>query len=260
MNVACDVLPKYFPCPMLLWLPLYVLQNFARFAPDLWSWRTGVFSFEPPAPEEHEAPAPQLKPAGGTTSVDNYSKAFKEAEITFLTPILEAVDLQTAAPPQLRKHAENAFLLAEYHYSLSHYKDALAWVKKSKYYFEQLEDAGKVAVCHRFIGLLHQSRGDSAAALREYEASLQIAEELGDLAVIANSKGQIARLFEEREKYKIAFDGYLYALKVLIQLQSADALVAIPKLRRLRSRWGANAFDAAWWDAAGEPVPEGMKE
>ena len=45
-----------------------------------------------------------------------------------------------------------------------------------------------------------------------------------------------------------------------IDMQSPNASIAANDLKRLRSAWGAEPFDAAWQEATGEAVPDDLKE
>lgn len=46
LNLGRDFFPVDVPHPLLIWLPDEALTVVARFAPDFWAWRSGVFEFE----------------------------------------------------------------------------------------------------------------------------------------------------------------------------------------------------------------------
>ena len=146
------------------------------------------------------------------------------------------------------------------HQQRGDYEAALREYEASLRTFEKLGDQSGIAFTRHLLGNIHYGCGDYEAALREYAESLRIDEELGNKYGIAVSKGQIALIHGQRKEYAAAFDSYFYALTVLKQLQSPNAEIAFNWLRRLRKTWGADAFDAAWQQAAGEPVPDEMKE
>ncbi len=110
---------------------------------------------------------------------------------------------------------------------------------------------------HNF-GILLQSRGDYEAALDLYQRSLKIKEELGNRDGVASSQGQIGKLFTETERYAEAFERLLFALSAFIELQSPNAQIVARMLKTLRSKWGAEGFDAAWREATKTDVPEGL--
>ena len=46
LNLGRDAFPRDVPHPLVIWLPDYAVTAVARFAPDFWAWRSGVFEFE----------------------------------------------------------------------------------------------------------------------------------------------------------------------------------------------------------------------
>ena len=108
--------------------------------------------------------------------------------------------------------------------------------------------------------MIYQDRGDYGQSLAHYERSLKINEELGNRNGIASSLGQMGQLFLQLGQYMNALEHFLTALSIFTKLQSPYAAQAANDLKRLRSAWGAEAFDAAWQEATGEAVPEGLKE
>ena len=54
LNLQREQLRRRFPCALVLWLPEHALGLIARGAPDFWSWRSGIFDFELPAPTRRE--------------------------------------------------------------------------------------------------------------------------------------------------------------------------------------------------------------
>ncbi len=110
------------------------------------------------------------------------------------------------------------------------------------------------------IGMIHQRRRNYEQALEYYDRSLKIKEELGDRSGAASSLHQIGRVSIELERYDDAFPRLLSALIVFVDLQSPKAGIALNGLKFLRARWGEEHFAAAWKDATGEDVPDGLKE
>jgi hypothetical protein len=51
LNLQRDAFRKYVSIPLIFWLPDSCLNTIARNAPDFWSWRSSVFSFELPTME-----------------------------------------------------------------------------------------------------------------------------------------------------------------------------------------------------------------
>ena len=140
------------------------------------------------------------------------------------------------------------------------YAEALAHYERSLKIKEELGNRSGIAMCLYEIGNLHYLRGSYAEALAHYERSLKIEEELGSRSNIASSLGQMGQLLLQLGQYEDAFGRILSALSILMELQSPNAANAVNDLKRLRSAWGAEPFDAAWQEATGEPVPDELKE
>jgi tetratricopeptide (TPR) repeat protein len=140
----------------------------------------------------------------------------------------------------------------DYEAALRHYQESL----KIK---EELGNRAGVASSLHQIGVIYQNRGDYEAALRHYQESLKIKEELEDRAGVAITLGQIGSLFSQIGRYPEAFDKLLFALSTFVELQSPKARIALDMLKELRSKWGAEHFDAAWQKATGKDVPSELK-
>ena len=70
----------------------------------------------------------------------------------------------------------------------------------------------------------------------------------------------MGHFFFNRGQYKKAFGHSLSALAITAQMQLPQAAKAVNDLKRLRSTWGSEPFDAAWQEATGEAVPDDLKE
>jgi tetratricopeptide (TPR) repeat protein len=145
------------------------------------------------------------------------------------------------------------------HQDCGDYGESLQRYERSLRIAKELGDRAQVARSLYQIGMLHQDRGEYSEALQSYEQSLRIAEELGDRAGIAISMHQIGDLFSETGRHEEAFKLFLKALDTFLQLQSPNAEIAANNFRRLRARWGEQAFDAAWMAAINEDTPEWLR-
>jgi len=171
LNLARDFLPKHFPCPLLLWLPHYALQQFVRFAPDLWSWRAGLFYFEP-LPQTEEAARITPIRQRPDTEITQYSKAFRESEIEFLTSQIAGFDPQTASERELKQQIIN--LLGEQYRKLHRFPKALKALQEVEQLCGQIEDQTKIAECYNEIGMVYHKKAELQKALRYFEQALEI--------------------------------------------------------------------------------------
>ncbi len=133
---------------------------------------------------------------------------------------------------------------------------ALAKYEKSLKIAEELGDRAHAASSLHQIGIIHQTRGNFDAALALYEKSLKIEEELGNRADIASALHQSGLLLMLTEKLREAFERFLIAISIFVELQSPNANNTANSLKYLRKKWGTKKFDAAWREKTGEEVPE----
>ena len=92
------------------------------------------------------------------------------------------------------------------------------------------------------LGILLQDRGEYGAALKHYEQSLKIKEELGNRAGVAKSLHQIGRIHELRGDYGTALQHYNQSLKIEEELGDRDgvakSLHQIGRIHELRGDYG----------------------
>ncbi|MBI3422479.1 MAG: CHAT domain-containing protein [Acidobacteria bacterium] len=121
---------------------------------------------------------------------------------------------------------------------------------------DRVERADAAVLMHNF-GMLQQNRGNYEAALDYYQCSLKVLEEIGNVAGVAESQGQIGRLLTETGRCAEAFGWLLNALGAFSKLQSPNTGIVVNMLKSLRGKW--DGFAAAWREATGEDVPEWLQ-
>ncbi|MGE5341325.1 MAG: tetratricopeptide repeat protein [Candidatus Omnitrophota bacterium] len=94
------------------------------------------------------------------------------------------------------------------------YASALKQYEQSLKIKEELENRAGVAKSLHQIGMIYQDRGDYASALEQYEQSLRIEEELGHRAGVAKSLHQIGNIYYLKGEYASALVQYGQSLKI----------------------------------------------
>jgi len=234
LNVVRDLLPDQFPCPMALWLPTFALQHLARFAPDLWSWRAGVFYFD--IESEHESLRPTIS---RENPQDNYSKTFREKEIAFLTPIVEAFQPAIATPQEIAKQAANMLQLARHHGELGSMSSALQYAQRALTFYQQINDQKGEAVALNDLGVTYNDLGEHRKAIGYYEQALVIKRQVygeghQSIAISYNNLGSAWQALGDHRK---AIGYYEQALAIGRQVfGDAHPKVAI-RYNNLGSAW-----------------------
>lgn len=112
---------------------------------------------------------------------------------------------------------------------------------------------------HYSLGQILQNRGEYEAALKQYQRSLVIDEEIGNPEGAAQHRGQIGVLFCAMGRYQEAFRLLLLALAAFAEMGLPQAAITAGNLKLLRSKWGEENFDAEWGEATEEDVPDWLK-
>jgi tetratricopeptide (TPR) repeat protein len=291
LNASRNSFAQTLPCPVVLWVPEYVLVAIVQGAPDFFSIRSGVYFFAlPPTEIAHLA---QNLSAGESWEVASLPQQEKQGRVVATERLL--ADYEFLPEHQRDRHTELRLLgqLGDVFYAQGNYDKAIAYFDRARKMAEALSDKAGVARSLHQIGMVQQNRSNYEAALDYYQRALKIAEELGNVAGVARSLHQIGMVQQERGNYEAALDYYQRALKIaeelgnvagvassqgqlgkllaetghsaeafglllnalstFIQLESPNAGIVANMLKTLRGQW--NGFDAAWREAKGSDVP-----
>ena len=133
LNFSRDVMPKRFPVPFVLWLPVGAFKKILTEAHDVWSWRSGTFYFSTPPEMLQSQPVEMdtlIKKAGGRVLSE---KTYKERLLLF-TGLLEDLKHQTETQKNQLQRADLMAQIAELHYSFS---DNVSLVDQRTAYLEK---------------------------------------------------------------------------------------------------------------------------
>ncbi len=189
LNAQRELLAQDCPVVLLFWLDEAVLKQLAVTAPDLWSWRSGVFNFvvtAQPSPMQELSPVP-----AATLALTEQQR--RRQRIAELTEYLQ----NNAVSEALR-----ASLLLEQgdlHQSIGELNEAMACFQTSLDLYRQRHDEANIAeLLDRVAGIL-QARGELDEALRiRQQEILPICKRLGDVRSKAVTMGQIADILYRR--------------------------------------------------------------
>jgi tetratricopeptide (TPR) repeat protein len=205
LNASRNTFPQVINCPLVLWIPEYILNAIIIGAPDFFSIRSGVYFFA-------AAPADTSDIASSLIREDNWvavslSLAEKESRITAIQSLLsdyEALPSNQRSPQtEIRLHMRLGVLflaIGSYGSSRQHYEQALTIAK-------DLRDQKLEGDINGYLGNIAHQQGRWAEAEGFYETSLMILRglednpnegaTLGDLANLYSAQGRL----DEAEKY-----------------------------------------------------------
>ena len=264
-----------YPLPIVLWLPSALLVEIAKKAPDFWSWRGGVFTFKfadlvfPPilAPpqreridEEKSSSALSIKQLESSLaealtvwSEDSSNiepiyaqlgKAYAErvysgkADDRIQETTLAETYLNKAIALQKRYNRKNDLTYAlnslGYMYKFLGYWDKSETLyKESLQLREELGDRAGMAEIWGLLGDIERNRGNWDAAESLYRQSLQVCTEIGNRAGVAMVSFDFALLEKQRGNLSLAQQYYDRAKTIYQQLG------AVKDLERIETEWNS---------------------
>jgi len=192
---------------LVFWMDGEAIALASRSAPDLWAWRSGVYSFLPAAApgaqqlppgaqqlQGVEMPLPTLSPSD-RGAVDSRSMAERSRRVAEIRAWLAQ---HPEAPDELRVTPVDE--LGRLLFSLGDFDEALThWREVELPLHRRLADARSQAVTMGQIADVLQARGQLDEALRiRQEEELPVYERLGDVRSKAITMGQIADVLQAR--------------------------------------------------------------
>lgn len=252
LNASRNSFAQILLCPVVLWVPEYVLTAIMQGAPDFFSIRSGVYFFAAKPTEMTDLARAHLN--GNYIEIANLSLAEKHDRIAALELLLSDYnslpDAQRDYLAELRlnfqlgnllallraydramRHYQKALQLSQtlgrraqmanllvhlgiIHHERGDYEAALELYEKALTTFEALGNRKGIADSLHNIGMIHQQRGDFDAAMKDYRRALAITKELNDHLGVAGSLHQIGRIYQERDDYEAAMEHFQEALTI----------------------------------------------
>jgi tetratricopeptide (TPR) repeat protein len=232
INVLRERIADAFPHTLIIWLSDSQITTAAHYAPDVWNWRSAVFSFVFKPDEETSKPqlsSPAFDASTNSESasaqarlqeIKNYLKINTGASTAYL--LLEAAEIEErlGGLTDALNHAKTASalfedsnnvqllaiaksLIADILNTIGRPNEALTILQDEVLpIFEELGNVYSVAVTKGRVSNILQARGrmDEALAMLQNEV-LPIVERFGDTRSIAITKGKIADIFEFFDKF-----------------------------------------------------------
>ncbi|MDB9455340.1 tetratricopeptide repeat protein [Dolichospermum circinale] len=256
LNFVRDAYKKTVPYPILFILPDYAINRLAKFAPDFWAWRSGVFRFktlektrenaitqtleshikidrvEPQEKQERieilQSLLMEYKPTGERTNYGNLRR-YGNILLELGTAYISQHKPETARE-YLRAALQNAEKLAAVnfkHQVLNKIGDAFAEEREFERaidHYQQGLDIARKLKNRDYEGYALFNLGNACFNLRQfleakeyYQQCLEIAQELNDHRKQAGTYHQLGMVAQEMGEYAQARDYYQQALDIFIE-------------------------------------------
>ncbi len=223
-NIRRNAIATNAQCALLWWLPKSSLELIAKNAPDVWSWRHGVFSFHKGEADTFSLPfmpLDQYKPIGNEGKFSG-SLSQKTKRISALRQLLQQ-DMDEESRLQLLWELSDLLLIT------GHVNEAEDCLKSQILSLASLVLASlpvAVAVTMGKIADVLQRKGEIDEALRiRREELLPVYEKLGYVRERAITMGQIADVLQQKGEIDEA-----------LRIRREDELPVYEKLGDVRSR------------------------
>ncbi len=197
-NVRRERIASQAKARLVFWLDTEAIADAASQAPDLWAWRSGVYSFMDVRVSGASATAGSstlsARPSG-PGGIDNRSMVERHQRIREIREWLGSTppppDELLAAP--LRELGQLLFSLGEMDAALAHWRDHVLP------YYQRHHDERAVALTQARIAEILQFRGQFDEALHIHrDELLPVVERLGDMRLRAVIQGKIAGILQTR--------------------------------------------------------------
>ncbi|MEH2368706.1 tetratricopeptide repeat protein [Nostoc sp.] len=246
LNFVRDAFTNSVPHPILIFLPDHALTRLAKYAPDFWAWRKGVFYFQTVQSTQELAIEKTIESERILGSLDLPER---QERIDLLERLLmeESTDVRTritilqelGAAYRSIAEAQKAeyFLLkalklieedenlAEIKASVLHelgdtYHDLGEWDRAIALYNESLEIneyigdvQGKAVTLYELAGI-YANKGDVDKAIALYNQSLEITESIGDVQTKAATLHDLAGIYGDKGDVDKAIALYNQSLEI----------------------------------------------
>jgi len=178
LNAARNSFPLVVPCPLVLWVPEYLLNAVMRGAPDFFSVRSGLYSFAV-TPQESATVAESLM-AGEAWATANLPLAGQLERITSLHGLLD--DYKNLPLAQRDRHVEAHLLsrLGNLHQTLGRWAGAEEVHQQGLAIRREFGDRVGEGITLNNLGNVYRLQGRWAVAEKCYQQGFAIFQEFGD--------------------------------------------------------------------------------
>ncbi len=220
LNFVRDDFVKSVPYPLLFCLPDYAITRLARYAPDFWAWKSGLFRFQ-------TVPATQTYALSQTLDSDQIRGSLDLAEKQERIDLLQRLLMEYQ--PSGHERTVNLKTVLNILKELGILYRSLGDVVKAEKMFQralaQITDEPellsiKASVLHE-QGFLYARKGRFEEANTLYQQSLEIEERIGDMHGKAATLHQMANIYFDQGQIEKAI--VLYQQSIEIEEHIGDA-------------------------------------
>ena len=207
-------------CPLVIWLPRYLLPIITDLAPDFVSVRTSTYDFTEPAPETWERAWLDARSGVDSSTADERRSVLAEIESLLARspgPGGTGYDPRARAR-QLADAGGIRFDLADYDIALKYFQESLAIMRETG------DRQGEAAALNN-ISQVYEARGEYDKALEYLEQSLarrESSDRRGKAVALIN----ISQIYKARSDYDKTLDSLQQALAITNEVGDREGQAA----------------------------------
>ena len=178
LNFVRDAYKTSVPHPLLFVLPDYAITRLAKFSPDFWAWKSGVFLFRTPETTRNQVRAQTID---SPDPISSYGPPEKQECIDLLERLLMEYrpSRQPITPENLGTCATILHQLGGAYLSRHNPAKAKEYLEEALACAQQRQDVSLQTEIYNDLGRAHQQQ-QQQAAMTAHETSLKLSQQLGD--------------------------------------------------------------------------------
>ncbi|BAZ52949.1 hypothetical protein NIES4103_56140 [Nostoc sp. NIES-4103] len=218
LNFVRDAFINSLPHPLLIFLPDDALQRLAKYAPDFWAWRKGVFYFQ-------TVPSTQELAIEKTIESEKILGSLDLEERQERIDLLERLLMEQSTDVRTRITLLQQLGIA--YRSIGEAKKAEDFLLKALKLTEEDENlAGiKASVLHE-LGYTYHDLGEWDEAIALFNQSLEITQRIGDVQGKAATLHELGRMYAKKGEVDQAIALYNQSLEITQRIGNVQTKAA----------------------------------
>ncbi|MEG3981009.1 tetratricopeptide repeat protein [Microcoleus sp. T3B2] len=212
LNWVRDAYKTSVPHPILFVLPDYAITRLAKFAPDFWAWKSGVFLFKTTQSTRDDALARTLD---SERSFSTLQTPEKQERIELLESLLMEYSPSHSGSEKNPSACSNILhQLGVAYLSQGKPVKAREYLEKALELTKGAENLSLRAEVYNELGKSYKQEGQFSTAMSEYQASLEISRTLGNRRGEANALYYLGNVCQDLRDWQQATVFYQQGLEI----------------------------------------------
>ncbi|YAF97134.1 MAG: tetratricopeptide repeat protein [Nodularia sp. CChRGM 3473] len=216
LNFVRDSYRQTVPHPLLFILPNYAISRLAKFAPDFWAWKSGLFRFKTTESTRNEAIANTLN---ADTNIERLPTPEQQERIDLLHRLLMEYNPtgRIPSPEHLRNCCNILNELGKAYLSQRKPIQAREYLEKAWEITKTFPDYSLQIEVINQLGESYQQQRQFESANSYHQQALDIAKKQENRRAVANSLFDLGNVSLDMRQFPQARDYYQQALEITIE-------------------------------------------